>query len=58
MQKEIFEQPLIIGDSLSRFLDPIKKKINILDLKVNWKQISKIDFIACGTSYFACQTAT
>ena len=26
MQKEIFEQPLIIGDSLSRFLDPIKKK--------------------------------
>ena len=25
MQKEIFEQPHIIGDSLSRFLDPIKK---------------------------------
>ena len=30
MQKEIFEQPLIIGDSLSRFLDPLKKKYTCL----------------------------
>ena len=26
MQKEIYEQPHVIGDSLSRFLDPINKK--------------------------------
>ncbi len=58
MQKEIFEQPLIIGDSLSRFLDPINKRINIKDLKINWKKLKKIDLIACGTSYYACQTAT
>ena len=29
MQKEIFEQPNIISNSLSRFLDPINKKISI-----------------------------
>ena len=57
MQKEIFEQPLIIGDSLSRFLDPINKKINISDLKIKWDSLSKIDLIACGTSFYACQTA-
>ena len=37
MQKEIFEQPHIIGDSLSRFLDPVNKIINIPDIKINWK---------------------
>ncbi len=58
MQKEIFEQPHIIGDSLSRFLDPIKKTIMIPDLKVDWKNISKIHLVACGTSYYACQIAT
>ena len=26
MQKEIYEQPSVIGDSLSRFIDPLKKK--------------------------------
>ena len=58
MQKEIFEQPLIIGDSLSRFLDPINKRINISDLRIKWKDIKKIELIACGTSYYACQVAT
>ena len=58
MQKEIFEQPLIIGDSLSRFMDPINKKINISDLKIKWKNLKKIELIACGTSYYACQVAT
>ena len=58
MQKEIFEQPLVIGDSLSRFLDPIQKAINISDLNINWKKLEKIELIACGTSFYACQIAT
>ncbi len=58
MQKEIFEQPHVVGDSLSRFVDPINKIINIPELKINWKKISKINFIACGTSFFACQVAS
>lgn len=58
MKKEIFEQPSILGDSLSRFIDPIKKFINIPNLKINWKKINEISFVACGTSYYACLTAT
>tara|TARA_B100000287_G_scaffold202738_1_gene191448 strand:- start:1040 stop:2863 length:1824 start_codon:yes stop_codon:yes gene_type:complete len=58
MQKEIYEQPHVIGDSLLRFLDPINKSINIPNLSVDWKKISRINFIACGTSYFACQVAS
>ena len=58
MQKEIFEQPSIIGDSLSRFIDPSKKKINIPDLNINWSDIKKINLVACGTSYYACLAST
>tara|TARA_B100000989_G_scaffold298774_1_gene289754 strand:- start:1848 stop:3668 length:1821 start_codon:yes stop_codon:yes gene_type:complete len=58
MQKEIFEQPSVISNSLSRFIDPFKKKMNIPDLSLDWSNIKKINMIACGTSYYACLTAT
>ena len=58
MQKEIYEQPSVIGDSLSRYIDPLKKKINIPNININWKKIRKINLVACGTSYYACLTAT
>jgi len=58
MQKEIFEQPNIISNSLSRFLDPINKKIFIPELKIQWKKLKRIDLIACGTSFYASQIAT
>ena len=58
MQKEIFEQPHVIGDTMSRFLDPIKKKISISNLNIEWNKVSHINLIACGTSYYACQVAS
>ena len=58
MQKEIFEQPSVLGDSLSRFIDPINKKIKIQNIKINWKKIKNVKLIACGSSYYACLTAT
>ena len=33
MQKEIFEQPSVLGDSLSRFINPTQKTIQIPNLK-------------------------
>ena len=58
MQKEIFEQPSVLGDSLSRFIDPTKKKIEIKDLNIDWKKVKSLKFVACGTSHYACLTAT
>ncbi len=58
MQKEIFEQPSVLGDSLSRFINPTQKKIQIPGLKLNWNKIKSIKFVACGTSYYACLVAT
>ena len=58
MQKEIFEQPSILGDSLSRFINPIKKFIDIPNINIEWNKVSQINLVACGTSYYACLTAT
>ena len=58
MLKEIYEQPSVIGDSLSRFINPLQKKINIPNLEIDWKRIKKINLVACGTSFYACLTAT
>ena len=58
MQKEIFEQPSVLGDSLSRFINPTQKTIQIPNLKLNWNKIKSIKFVACGTSYYACLVAT
>ena len=58
MQKEIFEQPSVLGDSLSRFINPTQKKIQIPNLKINWNKIRSIKLVACGTSYYACLVAT
>ncbi len=58
MQKEIYEQPSVIGDSLSRFIDPLNKKIDIPNLEIDWSKIKRINLVACGTSYYACLTAT
>lgn len=58
MQKEIFEQPSVLGDSLSRFIDPIQKTITMNSLKIDWYNINQIDLVACGTSFYACLTAT
>ena len=58
MQKEIFEQPSVLGDSLSRFINPTQKTIQIPNLRLNWNKIKSIKFVACGTSYYACLVAT
>jgi len=53
MQKEIFEQPAVIGDALKYFIDTKKKKLLILSFAKKIKKIKEIYIAACGTSYHA-----
>ncbi|NIA69656.1 glutamine--fructose-6-phosphate transaminase (isomerizing) [Pelagibius litoralis] len=53
MQKEIFEQPAVIGDSLHSFLDPLSGTVQLPDLGIDFSAISRITISACGTAYFA-----
>ena len=53
MQKEIFEQPAVIGDALKYFIDTKKKKLLIPSFAKKIKKIKEIYIAACGTSYHA-----
>lgn len=55
MQKEIFEQPRAISDTLGRAqnADPALFGATSAD----WKKIDSVLILACGTSYYAASTA-
>jgi glucosamine--fructose-6-phosphate aminotransferase (isomerizing) len=53
MQKEIFEQPGVIGDTLQALIDPVARSVHLPDLPFALGDVPKLTFIACGTSYNA-----
>ncbi len=57
MQKEIYEQPAVIGDTLGTFLNPLTRSIQLPELPFSWTDIPKLTLVACGTSYYAALVA-
>ncbi|NVK19529.1 MAG: glutamine--fructose-6-phosphate transaminase (isomerizing) [Methylocystaceae bacterium] len=53
MLKEIYEQPQVIGDTLSGFFNPTSQTISMPDFPFNLKDIPRLTIVACGTSYYA-----
>jgi len=53
MLKEIYEQPTAIAETLNAYYDPVGHKINLPKTKFDPSKVSKIQIIACGTSYYA-----
>jgi glucosamine--fructose-6-phosphate aminotransferase (isomerizing) len=53
MLKEIFEQPGVIGDTLASFIDPKTQNVNLPPLPFDWKNVSRLTIVACGTAYIA-----
>ncbi|MEE3331395.1 MAG: glutamine--fructose-6-phosphate transaminase (isomerizing) [Myxococcota bacterium] len=57
MQKEIFEQPRAITDTIGTRLDEANAEIDLDGIEITREQAEKlsgISMIACGTSYYAC----
>ena len=57
MLKEIYEQPQVIGDTLAGFVNPADRTITLPELPFDLAGVTRLTMIACGTSYYACQTA-
>ncbi|MEQ8356517.1 MAG: glutamine--fructose-6-phosphate transaminase (isomerizing) [Kiloniellaceae bacterium] len=53
MQKEVFEQPAVIGDTLQSFLNPLNRNVELPDLPFDLAGISRLTISACGTAYYA-----
>lgn len=58
MQKEIFEQPAAVADTLSSYYNPATKEITLPLEGLDLQKISRIRLVACGTSYYAALTAS
>jgi glucosamine--fructose-6-phosphate aminotransferase (isomerizing) len=53
MQKEIFEQPAVIGDTLQALINPATRSIHLPELPFALGDIGKITMLACGTAHHA-----
>jgi glucosamine--fructose-6-phosphate aminotransferase (isomerizing) len=53
MQKEIFEQPAVIGDTLQALINPATRTVHLPELPFALGDLGRITIIACGTSYNA-----
>lgn len=57
MQKEIHEQPAVVGDTLHTVLNPATQTITLPDLPFDWKSVPKVTIGACGTASYAGMVA-
>lgn len=54
MDKEIHEQPEVIGHTLAQYLDFSEERVRGLDeLPFNFADLDRISITACGTAYYA-----
>src|SRR5262249_9830965 len=57
MQKEIFEQPAVIGDTLHALVNPATRTVHLPELPFALGELDRMTMIACGTAYHACVVA-
>jgi glutamine---fructose-6-phosphate transaminase (isomerizing) len=57
MLKEIFEQPAVIGDTLSALINPATRTVHLPELPFSLGDLERVTMIACGTAYHSCVVA-
>ena len=57
MLKEIYEQPSVIGETLSAFLNPAEQTITLPQFNFDLGAIDRISISACGTAFYAGMVA-
>ena len=53
MQKEIFEQPAVIGDTVNALVNPATRTVHLPELPFALAGVERVTIIACGTSWHA-----
>ncbi len=53
MQKEIFEQPTVVAQTLRSYLRPVESKVALPQFDFDVSAIERVTIVACGTSYYA-----
>jgi glucosamine--fructose-6-phosphate aminotransferase (isomerizing) len=53
MQKEIFEQPIVVAQTLQSYVRPFEGEIAMPDFDFDLASVERLTIVACGTSYYA-----
>ncbi|MEP2103033.1 MAG: glutamine--fructose-6-phosphate transaminase (isomerizing) [Parasphingorhabdus sp.] len=57
MQKEIFEQPTVVAQTLQSYIRPLEQQVALPQMDFDLKDIKRITIVACGTSFYAGMVA-
>jgi glutamine---fructose-6-phosphate transaminase (isomerizing) len=57
MQKEIFEQPTVVAQTLRSYLRPVEMQVALPQIDFDISAVERVTIVACGTSYYAGMVA-
>ena len=57
MQKEIFEQPTVVAQTLRSYLRPVEQQVALPQIDFDISSVERVTIVACGTSYYAGMVA-
>ncbi len=57
MQKEIFEQPTVVAQTLRSYLRRIDQTVALPQIDFDLSSVSRVTIVACGTSFYAGMVA-
>ena len=57
MQKEIYEQPIVVAQTLQSYVRPFEGEIALPDVGLDLTAVNRVTIVACGTSYYAGMVA-
>jgi glucosamine--fructose-6-phosphate aminotransferase (isomerizing) len=53
MEKEIWEQPGVLGDTLQAYVNPLSRTVALPGMPFDWRTLPKLTIVGCGTAYLA-----
>jgi glucosamine--fructose-6-phosphate aminotransferase (isomerizing) len=57
MEKEIWEQPGVLGDTLQAYVNPLSRTVALPAMPFDWRTLPKLTIVGCGTAYYAGMVA-
>jgi glucosamine--fructose-6-phosphate aminotransferase (isomerizing) len=57
MQKEIFEQPTVVAQTLQSYIRQLEHKVALPQIDFDLSAVNRVTIVACGTSYYAGMVA-
>jgi len=53
MQKEIYEQPIVVAQTLRSYLRQLEQAVTLPQMDFDLSDVRRVTIVACGTSYYA-----